>query len=347
MTIKFGQYFPFRVENRKPDGTWDAPDATDENIKGTSVDPYEPRWPRWKRKPPLHGEGEFISDEPYFDIDEIRQTVELYPPGRPLLDKNVGDNPASRQRVGDMPGGNFFRRRLLVGPAQEGDSYRVSKYGAQTEAEARALQLAGAAPSQSRPAPRAPTAPQTDFNDNDVDLLARLIFAEAAGQFRAPGAYLGVGNTVLNRVRSRGFPKTLQDVILERTPNGVPQFQSVGGRLWNAAANPAALSPSDQLAFRAARATANELLYGSDYNPQDPTAGATYFYSSRNNAPPPGSSPDGSIRAVWRRHTKPDAQSTETSSRSSAIPSHNGEAAKIPAYCFGQCPITLHAGRGG
>ena len=106
--------FPFRLENRKPDGTWDAPDATDENIKGTSVDPHEPRWPRWKQKPPLHGEGEFVSDEPFFDIDEIRQKVEFYPPGRPLTDKNVDDNPASRQRVRDMPSGNFFRRRLMV-----------------------------------------------------------------------------------------------------------------------------------------------------------------------------------------------------------------------------------------
>ena len=116
MPFQFGPFFPFRRDNRKPDGTWDAPDATDENIKGTSVDPYEPRWPRWKQKPPLHGEGEFISNDPYFDIDEIRQTVEFYPPGRPLVDKNADDNPASRQRVGDMPGGNFHRRRLIVSP---------------------------------------------------------------------------------------------------------------------------------------------------------------------------------------------------------------------------------------
>ncbi len=106
--------FPFRHDNRKPDGTWDAPDATDDNIKGTSVDPYEPMWPRWKQTPPLHGEGEFISDQPFFDIDEISQKVEFYPSGRPLTDKNVHDNPASRQRVGDMPSGNFWRRRLLV-----------------------------------------------------------------------------------------------------------------------------------------------------------------------------------------------------------------------------------------
>ncbi|HZO55347.1 MAG TPA: hypothetical protein VFB63_21755 [Bryobacteraceae bacterium] len=70
--------------------------------------------------PPSHGEGEFVSDQPFFDIDEISQKAEFYPPGQPLMDKNVGGNPASRQRVGDMPGGNFWRRRLLVEHLDEG-----------------------------------------------------------------------------------------------------------------------------------------------------------------------------------------------------------------------------------
>ena len=50
MPYGFGPYFPFRRNNRKPDGTWDAPDSTDENIKGTSVDPHRPMWPRWKHR---------------------------------------------------------------------------------------------------------------------------------------------------------------------------------------------------------------------------------------------------------------------------------------------------------
>jgi len=219
MPLKFGPYFPFRKDNRKPDGTWDAPDATDDNIKGTSVDPHEPVWPRWKQKPPVHGEGEFVSDEPFFDIDEITQKTTFYPSGTPLVDKDVDGNPASRQRIGDMPGGNLWRRRLLVGAAQDGEIDSESpEYDGQMPADARALQLAGAAPPPSRPAPRAPAAaPQTEFNDTDVDLLARLIFAEGANQFRKPGVYLGLGNTVLNRLKGPGFPKTLQDVILERT----------------------------------------------------------------------------------------------------------------------------------
>ena len=115
MPLKFGPHFPFRRDNRKPDGTWDAPDATRDNIKGTSVDHYEPVWPRWKQRPPSDVEGEFVSDEPFFDIDEITQKTTFYPPGTPLLDNNLDGNPASRQRVGDMPGGNLWRRRLLVG----------------------------------------------------------------------------------------------------------------------------------------------------------------------------------------------------------------------------------------
>jgi lysozyme len=128
MPFSFGPYFPFRRDNRKPDGTWKAPDATDDNIKGTSVDPRQPVWPRWTQTPPDHGEGEFVSGEPFFDIDEISQKAEFYPPGRPLTDKNVNGNPASRQRVGDMPGGNLWRRRLLVGPV--GQAELPSRYAA-------------------------------------------------------------------------------------------------------------------------------------------------------------------------------------------------------------------------
>ena len=247
MSYGFGAFFPFRCDNRKPNGTWDAPDATDDNIRGTSVDRYDPVWPRWKQKPPPHGEGEFISEEPFFDIDEISRKAEFCPPGRLLVDKNLGGNPASRQRVGDMPGGNPWRRRLLVGGVQEGETYPdSSKYSESFAADTGAIQLAGAAPPRPSTAPRAPApAPQMDFNENDVDLLARLVFAEAGGQFRAPGAYLGVGNTVLNRLKARGFPKTLQGVILGRTASGAPQFAGTQNRQWRDAANPAALTGPD------------------------------------------------------------------------------------------------------
>ena len=114
MQNRFDGLFPFRRDNRRHDGGWDAPLADQDNIRGTSVDPDEPLWPRWKKTPPLHHEGDFVSDEPFFDIDEITGKAEFYPPGRPLRDGNVGGNPARRQRVDDLPAGNSWRRRLLV-----------------------------------------------------------------------------------------------------------------------------------------------------------------------------------------------------------------------------------------
>jgi hypothetical protein len=41
--------FPFRRDNLRPDGFWDAPDASDDNIKGTSVDRNSPVWPGWTK----------------------------------------------------------------------------------------------------------------------------------------------------------------------------------------------------------------------------------------------------------------------------------------------------------
>lgn len=145
IAMEIAKRFPFRRDNRKPDGTWDAPDATDDNIKGTSVDPYDAVWPLWKRTPPPDGEGEFVSDEPFFDIDEITQRVELYPPGRPLIDRNVDGNPASRQRVRDILAGNHWRRRVLVGPVGA-DATLGDRSGM--------LQHVGAAPAPALPPPQ-------------------------------------------------------------------------------------------------------------------------------------------------------------------------------------------------
>jgi hypothetical protein len=159
--------FPFRRDNRRPDGFWDAPDADDDNIKGTSVDPYDPVWPRWKQAPPDHGEGEFVSEEPFFDIDEIRQRAEFYPSGRPLVDKNFGGNPASRQRVGDMPSGNPSRRRLLVGH----DGEATSSLGPMTFAQATT-----AVPGSSRQAMPDPYLTQSDVMQSikPMDITGRM-----------------------------------------------------------------------------------------------------------------------------------------------------------------------------
>jgi hypothetical protein len=120
MKNRYGPFlFPFQSSNRNEDGTWHAPLADRDNILGTSVDPREPKWPRWKITPAPHHEGDFVSDDPFFDIDEISGKVEFYPPGRTLRDGNLDGNPARRQRVDDLPAGNSWRRRLLVGHGEE------------------------------------------------------------------------------------------------------------------------------------------------------------------------------------------------------------------------------------
>jgi hypothetical protein len=78
----FDTRFPFRRDNRRPDGTWAAEDATEDNIKPTSVDPYDPVWPRWRKTPPLDAEGEFVSRDPFFDVDEITQQPDSTRPAR-------------------------------------------------------------------------------------------------------------------------------------------------------------------------------------------------------------------------------------------------------------------------
>lgn len=148
MRYGFG-YFPFRRDNRKSDGRWDAPDATRDSIRGTSVDPDEPVWPRWRESPPLHHEGDFVSVDPFYDIDEISGRVEFYPPGRPLRDGNVDGNPARRQRVGDLPAGNSWRRRLLVSGADE-------SAGGQYQPDDEGVRLAQGDPNSSRVVTRRP-----------------------------------------------------------------------------------------------------------------------------------------------------------------------------------------------
>jgi len=158
--------FPFRRDNRRLDGFWDAPDADDDNIKGTSVDPYDPVWPRWKQAPPDHGEGEFVSEEPFFDIDEIRQRAEFYPPGRPLADKNFGGNPASRQRVGDMPSGNLSRRRLLVANGDNSKGWPQTRMSPESD---RPLVLAQAIPRNPDGTWPAPEATEENIKGTSVD----------------------------------------------------------------------------------------------------------------------------------------------------------------------------------
>jgi hypothetical protein len=147
--------FPFRRDNRRRDGSWDAPDATEDSIKGTSIDPYDPVWPRWRNVPPLDGEGDFVSDDPFFDIDEISQTAKFYPPGTPLTDRNIDGNPASRQRAGDIPSGNLWRRRLLVGRGDDSEGWPQTRLAPESDRPLVLAQAIQRNPDGTWPAPEA------------------------------------------------------------------------------------------------------------------------------------------------------------------------------------------------
>lgn len=76
-----------------------------------------------------------------------------------------------------------------------------------------------------------PTLEEPQVSDEDIDLLALLVMAEAEGECDE-GKRLVV-DTVLNRVDSRYFPDTIQDVIYQKN-----QFSCVNnGRLSNCTVN--------------------------------------------------------------------------------------------------------------
>jgi peptidoglycan hydrolase CwlO-like protein len=98
---------------------------------------------------------------------------------------------------------------------------------------------------------------------SDLDLLARLITAEAGGE--SYNAQVAVGAVVINRVKSSSFPNSISDVINEKT-NGFYQFTPIlNGNI-------------NRPAYESAITAAKEALRG-----KDPTNNALFFYSG--NAP--------------------------------------------------------------
>ena len=92
------------------------------------------------------------------------------------------------------------------------------------------------------------------FSDNEVQLLARLISAEARGE--PYSGQVAVGAVVLNRVQHPSFPDTISGVIYQ---SGA--FTAVRDSNWS--------QPVVESARRAAR---------DAMNGWDPSGGATYYY---------------------------------------------------------------------
>ncbi|NJD02411.1 MAG: LysM peptidoglycan-binding domain-containing protein [Ruminiclostridium sp.] len=96
------------------------------------------------------------------------------------------------------------------------------------------------------------------FTQSDVDLLARLITAEADNQ--PYDAKVGVGAVVVNRVRSQDFPNSIKSVIYQ-VIGGYYQFTPVENGYIN---NPASAD---------AKKAAYAALYGSD-----PSKGSLFYF---------------------------------------------------------------------
>ena len=103
-------------------------------------------------------------------------------------------------------------------------------------------------------------APTSKFTESEIDLLARLIMAEAEGEEYQ--AKVAVGAVVINRLNSKDWPNTLSGVIYQNI-NGYYQFSPVANGTIKKAAN------ADSI--RAAK----EAMSGID-----PTNGAMFYYDT-------------------------------------------------------------------
>lgn len=103
-----------------------------------------------------------------------------------------------------------------------------------------------------------PAAPS--YSAQDLDLLSRLIMAEAQGE--PYEAKVAVGAVVINRVESGSFPKTINEVIYQNI-NGYYQFTPVVNGWIN--------KPANADSINAAKAALNG---------EDPTNNALFYYDN-------------------------------------------------------------------
>jgi len=70
----------------------------------------------------------------------------------------------------------------------------------------------------------------TQYSENDLYWLSRIIEAEASGE--SFNGKIAVGNCVLNRVKSSEFPNTIYDVIFDKN-HGVQYQPTANGMIYN------------------------------------------------------------------------------------------------------------------
>lgn len=110
-----------------------------------------------------------------------------------------------------------------------------------------------------------PVAAAPSYSASDLDLLSRLIMAEAQGQ--PYEAKVAVGAAVMNRVQSNLWPNSVSEVIYQNI-NGYYQFTPVENGWIN--------NPADEDSIKAAKEA---------FNGADPTNGAMFYYDTSTTNP--------------------------------------------------------------
>lgn len=98
------------------------------------------------------------------------------------------------------------------------------------------------------------------YSQSDIDLLAKLIAAEARGE--SYKGQVAVGAVVLNRVEHPSFPDTLAGVIYQKGA-----FSCINDRNWSVSAN--------SVSYKAAR---------DCINGWDPSGGAVYYFNPKKTS---------------------------------------------------------------
>lgn len=112
----------------------------------------------------------------------------------------------------------------------------------------------------------------TNYTDDDLYWLSRIIHAEASGESFT--GKVAVGNVILNRVKSSDFPNTIYNVIFEYYGN-IPQFSPVAeGTIYNTPSQESIQAAKD--ALNGARPVGNSTYF---FNP-DKAAG-TWIVSNK------------------------------------------------------------------
>ena len=115
-----------------------------------------------------------------------------------------------------------------------------------------------------------------ELNDNEYNVLLRIVEAEAGGE-DITGKML-VANVIMNRVQSGRFPDTVTEVVYQKNANGKAQFSpTVNGRI-------------DSVRVSQETVDAVERVLGGE----DSSNGALYFRSVRSN----GTWHDNALRRV-------------------------------------------------